>query len=363
MHIYIHIPYCAQLCSYCDFCKKTVDDPKEIDSYLYSLTNEMQERLSGACTADTLYIGGGTPSRLGFAQLSTLFSLLANHSPLVPGGEYTMEVDPCTLTAKQLELLASTSINRISIGAQSWNDQILEEMGRIHRVSDTEQLIADLKAAGFRNISIDLIVGWPNQTTDDIQQALTAIARLDIQHVSIYMLMLEQGTPLEADVNVGEVALPTDDLSATLYETIQQGLTDFGFRQYEISNFAKPGFESQHNLAYWSHHSHKGFGAGAASLEAETRIQNSKDIDEYVSDWREGRDIEHLSRKDVLNERLMMGLRTPEGIESTAVEHVSAVHIDMLIDKKLLISCDRRIRLPPSGYVISNSIIATLLHD
>jgi len=364
MHIYIHVPFCAQICSYCDFCKTEVSSSTQIDDYLQALDAELTNRSSELRTpADTIYVGGGTPTRLGLHATERFITILDRHITRANECEFSYEADPCTTTRSQLEILFNAGVNRISIGAQSWSPAILKEMSRLHQPEDTDALVAELHDIGFPNISLDLIVGWPRQTEADIHTAITRVSTLGCQHVSTYMLMVEPSTPLSEQIKRGSTPALPDDKASALYHTLRSRLVSDGYQHYEISNFSKPEYSSRHNQGYWEHRDHAGFGPGAVGLTHGIRRHNTRDIAAYLLDPIESATHETLTAIDLRNEHLMLGLRTSSGVDSNLLKHVSPARLQHFIDAGYLIGDDTRLAVNPEHYMVSNNIISELFES
>lgn len=254
--IYIHIPFCSSICTYCDFCKLYYDK-KFINDYLNSLNNEIRMNYNGE-KVSTIYIGGGTPSTLDIEELKYLFKIIEiiDKSELV---EYTIECNIEDLTIEKLKLFKENGINRLSIGVQSFNDKIIKILGRNHNKKMVIDMIGEAKRIGFNNINIDLIYGIYGQTLDDLNNDIKEFIKLDIPHVSFYSLIIEPHTKLYID-SFKEI---DEDLNIQMYERINQVLKDNKYIHYEISNYAKEGYESKHNLVYWHNEHNYGFGLGA----------------------------------------------------------------------------------------------------
>ena len=363
MHIYIHVPFCAQICSYCDFCKTEVASPDDIDSYLDALDAELSNRKAELTRpAETLYIGGGTPTRLGIEATKRFIEILDHHIGRTDTCEFSYEADPCTTTRSQMEYLYSAGVNRLSIGAQSWSPTILKSMSRLHQPDDINALVHELKDIGFCNISVDLIVGWPNQTEHDIMASINELAQLDCQHVSTYMLMVEPDTPLSERIGSGATLPLQDEDAVSLYHQMRRALISDGFEQYEISNFAKSGFISRHNQAYWHHQNHLGFGPGAVGLNNHVRRHNTRDINRYVREPVSSASSETLSSTELRNEKVMLSLRTASGVGQQQLEHVDSTRLQNQIDAGHLVKHDDRVVLNPEFYMVSNHIISELFH-
>ena len=261
---YIHIPFCSHICYYCDFNKVFIEG-QPVDEYVDLLVREMQLRAEAhpISPLETLYIGGGTPSTLTPKQLATLFEGIHRYLPLEKNCEFSMELNPDDGQMERLEVMKEYGVNRISMGVQSFNDELLKKIGRKHSKKTVLQTIGNARKLGFENISIDLIFRLPQQTIQDFEDSLKIAMELDLPHYSIYSLILEQKTVFYNLMRQGKLPLPSQDEEADMFQLAMDSMESFGRHHYEISNYALPGFESRHNLHYWKADEYLGFGAGA----------------------------------------------------------------------------------------------------
>ncbi len=312
--LYIHIPFCRQKCRYCDFasfaCKENL-----IDSYLCALDQEAS--FFPNQQFDTLYIGGGTPSILSVNQLDVLCEIIGRRfAPVATFTESTIEANPESLSLEKLKLLKQAGINRLSLGLQSMNDDVLKYIGRVHDVKTFLSAYDRARKAGFENISIDLIAGLPNQSEEDFLQGLNQVLDLQPQHLSVYGLQVEEGTPFYQ-----EGIQADEDFLRKELEKIHFVLKEAGFKHYEISNFARSGFESKHNLSYWKNHDYLGLGSAAASFQKGERRSNTPELGEYLRRMHFGVSAvefsEKLTGKAKEGEQIMLGLRMLDGIKLT----------------------------------------------
>ncbi|MBI5179387.1 MAG: radical SAM family heme chaperone HemW [Nitrospinae bacterium] len=307
--VYIHIPFCRSKCVYCDFASFAGMDHL-MEPYISSLVTEIGH--AHPMTADTLYIGGGTPSHLPASLLENVMGAFNNKFRLADGAEMTIEANPHSASREMLETAKKLGMNRLSIGIQSFNDRLLKTLGRPHTANDAVDTIAQARSAGFANISLDLIFGVPGQSAADLIADLEKAVALSPEHLSVYQLTLEEGTPLEEMVEKGKVMMPDDDEQLAMYESTVDFLKKAGYRQYEISNFAKPGKECRHNLAYWMGDEFAGFGSGAHSFTEGVRYANPDDPEDYIRDVTVGGEsgVEILTDdKDKIIDFLLMRLR------------------------------------------------------
>lgn len=302
--LYIHIPFCQHLCAYCDF-PKAYYEKKQADDYLCALLNEIEEYQVESCP--TIYIGGGTPSALSLDQLDKLLSAVA---PLLQeNGEFTMECNMENTDPEKLALFQKYGVNRLSFGVQSFQKDLLEEMGRHHQKEDVMRILHLAREMGFQNINIDLIYGFPKQTIEDIKRDISFFCKLRVPHISIYSLTISPHT-LFAIQQVEE--RDQDDLRL-FYDTIFAHLQQAGYQRYEVSNFALPGYASRHNQYYWRNDEYIGVGAGAHGYLQGIRYENTKSIPYYIKGKRVIRQ-EKVAKKDQMLYEVMLNLRTMEGI-------------------------------------------------
>ena len=310
--LYLHIPFCARRCNYCDFetSAASFDDPL-LDVYTENLIDDI---LSASCEGllfeiKTIYIGGGTPTFLGLKRLEDLIGTISSNINLRPETEFTVEANPESLTAEILHGLANLGVNRISIGIQSFNDSELHCLGRIHDAKKAE-LALELAAEHIQNVSIDLMCGIPQQDASSWQNTLDRAVQSGVKHISVYPLTLEQGTPFSLWESEGKISLPDEDRQAELMELAALILPQKGFRRYEVASYAQPGFECRHNIAYWTGLPYIGLGRGAAGM------RERADIRERLLN---GEVIEVLSLQEAMLEDLMLGMRMSCGVSFESV--------------------------------------------
>lgn len=311
---YVHIPFCTQICYYCDFSKVFIKN-QPVDAYLQALIREF--RSYDITELRTLYIGGGTPTSISAVQLDYLLTELIRDLNLNTLEEFTIEANPGDLTVDKIEVLQKSAVNRVSLGVQTFNDKHLKRIGRSHNEAQIYSTIDALKTAGFQNISIDLIYALPGQTMDDVRSNVAKALSLNIPHLSLYSLILEHHTVFMNKMRRGKLHLPTEDLEAEMFEYIISEMERNGFEHYEISNFTKPGFESRHNLMYWENVEYYGVGAGASGYLDGIRYRNRGPIEHYLKGVSEGNarlSEEVLSKNEMMEEELFLGLRKKEGV-------------------------------------------------
>lgn len=317
---YVHIPFCTQICYYCDFSKVFIKN-QPVDSYLEHLLEEF--RSYDIQKLRTLYIGGGTPTALSAPQLEVLLNGLTKNLDLSVLEELTIEANPGDLDADKIAVLKNSPVNRVSLGVQTFDDKMLKKIGRSHLEKDIYENIDRLKLAGFDNISIDLIYALPGQAMDQVKENVAKAISLDIPHMSLYSLILENHTVFMNRMRRGKLPLPKEELEAEMFEYIIAELEQAGFEHYEISNFSKPGFESRHNLMYWDNAEYYGIGAGASGYVNGVRYKNHGPIRHYLNAVEAGDariTEEHLSQKEQMEEEMFLGLRKKSGVSIARFE-------------------------------------------
>lgn len=328
--VYIHIPFCKQKCFYCDF-PSFAGRERFIDNYLAALGWELElaaEKYGeqGRLKPATVYVGGGTPSLLTLTQMEGLFAAIDKHINLDFVDEFTIEANPGTLTVDKLRLMKAAGVNRLSIGVQSLDDDCLKKIGRIHTVQEAVESVRMAQEKGFDNISIDLMYGLPGQTMETLKASVEKALTLDVQHISIYGLQLEEGTVFSRQQEMGKLQLPDDEQVEMMYDYITEVLPLNDYTRYEISNYALPGFESKHNCLYWQDVSYLGFGAGAHSYWQGSRYENPADIEQYISRISGGEILgymeEQVGEKEHMEEFCFLGLRMTSGIKKGKFKEV-----------------------------------------
>jgi oxygen-independent coproporphyrinogen III oxidase len=379
--IYIQVPFCQTKCTYCNFHTGVVSR----DRYqLYA--NAVCGEIAGATqarqpAADTIYLGGGTPSLLDAAALAEILGAL-RASFLLEAPEITLEADPETITPEKANSWRASGFNRTSLGVQSFNDRELQTTGRMHRRADIARAAEILRTAGFENISMDLIIGLPHQTRESWEQSVSELLDLRPEHISIYMLEVDEGSHLGKESLAGGTrysapAIPSDDAQAEFYDSACMRLATAGYDHYEISNWALAGRRSRHNLKYWQREPYLGLGAGAHSFDGKTRWANIHDSARYVAIIEQGisprEQIEPVTPEQALEEEFFLGLRQLDGIDLAQIARRYAANgtsarltkireqVDSLRAQRLLIFEAGRLRVAPDRLTISNSILAELL--
>ncbi|MCQ2323497.1 MAG: radical SAM family heme chaperone HemW [Paludibacteraceae bacterium] len=358
--VYIHIPFCKSRCQYCDFYSTTQLHRQE--EYIDTILREIDIRQTELQSHDieTIYFGGGTPSLLDPKYVDLVLKKIAyvKHTLSM---ECTLEANPGDLTPQKLLQLRAIGINRLSIGIQSFNDRLLQLIGRRHNAAQAIQVVHDAQAAGFDNLSIDLIYGLPTQTMDDWKQTIQTAFDLNVQHISCYCLSYEDNTPLTRLLEAGKINEIDEDTENEMYDYLCTTLKANGFIHYEVSNFAKPNFQSKHNSNYWNNTPYIGLGAASHSYDGLSRSWNPSDLDAYIEGVQAGtlvREQETLTPEQIHEEQIMLGLRTNQGIDLNLVQPSKA---QAWIQRGLLTQQNGRLIATQSGLHILNCIIEDLL--
>ena len=361
---YVHIPFCTQICYYCDFSKVFIKN-QPVDSYLEHLLEEF--RSYDIQKLRTLYIGGGTPTALSAPQLEVLLQGLTKNMDLSALEELTIEANPGDLDEDKIAVLKNSPVNRVSLGVQTFDDKMLKKIGRSHLEKDIYENIDRLKLAGFDNISIDLIYALPGQTMEQVKENVAKAIGLDIPHMSLYSLILENHTVFMNRMRRGKLPLPKEELEAEMFEYIIAELERAGFEHYEISNFSKIGFESRHNLMYWDNAEYYGIGAGASGYVNGVRYKNHGPIRHYLSAVEEGNariTEEHLSQKEQMEEEMFLGLRKKSGVSMARFEEKFGRSFDELygeivrdlVQKGLMQIEGDRVRMTKRGLFLGDTV-------
>ena len=281
--LYVHIPFCLSKCVYCDFVSYTGRE-NLFEPYVGALIKEIKHRAPRFSDRvfDTVYFGGGTPTLLPSALTADIMSAIKDNFAVAADAEITTEANPATIDGKKAEVYLNAGFNRVSVGMQSADDKTLAFLGRAHNARQFEETVKTLKTAGFDNINADFMLGLPGQTQAAVGETVDYLDRLGVRHISAYSLILEKGTPLYSDVKKGKTVLPDDDFTVDLYDAFFSAALRAGFGRYEVSNFAKKGYECRHNLGYWDRKQYLGLGLGASSLVEEQRFHNTSDMRKYM---------------------------------------------------------------------------------
>ena len=371
--LYIHVPFCRSKCQYCDFYSMATKDDKLIDGYLDAVCDHIKEagELAPGYKVDSIYFGGGTPTFFGADGMAIILTTIRRNFDVDNNAEITFEANPDSVSDRLLHRLRAEGFNRVSLGIQSDDDEMLKKLGRPHTYSQAVTAYHKIRKAGFKNVSVDLMYGLPGQDLMDWQETLDNVLRLLPEHISCYALKIEEGTPFYEYKDM--LNLPDDDTQAEMYLTAVEALRSRGFRQYEISNFCRKGLVSKHNMKYWTGGEYLGFGPAASSDFAGKRFTLKRDLQAYISGIRDGGDImeemEEIPMRERAGEYLMLRLRTSQGIDPQEYEKLFLLPFAPLED--VLEKCRRmftatqtdtgRWVLTPKGYLVSNDIITDLL--
>ncbi|MCI8957391.1 MAG: radical SAM family heme chaperone HemW [Eubacterium sp.] len=403
LEIYIHIPFCVKKCDYCDFLSMRTDENAKRE-YVSALVREIElsrEKMKDYLV-DTVFIGGGTPSILNGKLIENIMKTLRENSTISEDAEITIECNPGTVTREKLQSYRNAGINRISFGLQSANDEELKNIGRIHNYEQFEESFRLARAEGYDNINIDIMSALPGQSVESYVQTLDKVIQLQPEHISAYSLIVEEDTPLNERVqeaaDKGMDILPDEETEREMYYLTERKLNEAGFHRYEISNYSKAGYECRHNIGYWKRVEYLGFGLGAASLYQDTRYNNTYDIDKYIGLLLDGRDeknyyggndffhddiwnitedalsvlegkIQRLTRKDMMEEFMFLGLRMIGGISvkefekkfGRSYDSVYGEVTEKLITHGLIEKNENNVRLTKRGVDVSNYAMSQFL--
>lgn len=322
--IYVHIPFCKQRCSYCDFISYC-DKNDLIEKYIKALKQEIENSSVNEYEISTIYIGGGTPSYIESKYISEILKTIKQKYNISRNVEITIEVNPGTATKEKLRDYVEAGINRISIGLQSCNNNLLKMIGRIHTYEEFLSTYKLAREVGFKNINVDLMIGLPNQTLDDVKKSLEEISKLNPEHISVYSLIVEEGTPIEKKIADGQLKLPNEELEREEYWEVKKFLESLGYKHYEISNFAKTGYESKHNLNCWEQKEYLGFGAAAHSYMKKTRYSNTENIEKYINQEMQSKQLhivhEVQKEEEQKKEYMLLGLRKIDGVQISSFKN------------------------------------------
>lgn len=372
--IYIHIPFCVKKCRYCDFNSYKIDIEKK-KRYIKALEKEIEiySKMDNKIKIDTIFLGGGTPSILKPDEIESIFEKLNSSFDISEDAEITMECNPGTLDEEKLNAMKKSGVNRLSIGLQAVQNDILEYIGRIHTFEEFEKTYNLVRKCGFDNVNIDLMYNLPNQREKEWMETLEKVVSLNPEHISAYSLILEEGTELCDMYERGEFTLSGDDTDIKMYRYTIDYLKKNGYMQYEISNYAKPGKECRHNIIYWKCDNYIGLGAGASGYIGNRRYSNIPEVDEYNETIEAGKlpvlSEEVLTDEEKFEELVFMGLRMNEGVLYEDFEKISGIDIRKYrkeiierLKKDNLIECDEnRIKLTQSGREISNKVFLDII--
>ena len=385
LELYVHIPFCVRKCAYCDFLSAPADT-QERTLYIDALTEEIRARKNdfNAYRVSTIFLGGGTPSILEGDDSARIFRALQENFDISDDAEITMEVNPGTVTEEKAASWRKSGVNRLSIGLQSADDRELKMLGRIHTYREFLDTWKIVREAGFENVNVDLISAIPGQNLRSWSETLRKVADLGPEHISAYSLIIEEGTPFYErygdepgeDENNGNhlPPLPDEDTEREIYKATEKILAEYGYHRYEISNYAKTGYECRHNLGYWERKEYLGLGLGASSLISECRFHNTADMGKYLRLYENAgtdicEDIEHLSVEDQMEEFMFLGLRKTVGISvddfrkafGKEIREVYGEQMRKLEEQRLIEYSGNRVRLTERGTDISNYVFSEFM--
>ena len=366
--LYIHIPFCKSRCIYCGFFSTTMLDLRQ--QYVDALCQEMKMRCQGAENISTIYLGGGTPSQLTTDQLRQILLRAYIYNKVEKDAEVTIEVNPDDVTERFANDLTQLPVNRISMGVQTFDDKRLRFLHRRHTAEQVTTAVDRLRAAGIKNISIDLMYGFPGETIADCEADIAKALSLQVEHISTYCLIIEEDTQLQQMLQQGNITETEEELERQMYETIINRLEDGGYEQYELSNFARPGFHSRHNSSYWDGTPYIGIGAAAHSYDIESRSWNIADIKQYIQGMANSQRIyeeERLDSDTRYNDAITVALRTSRGLDLQALspkhrtyclENAQRYLDDGLLER----TQDNHLRLTRRGLFVSDMIMSNLIY-
>lgn len=370
--IYIHIPFCVKKCLYCDFLSFSNKDDVW-SGYVDALLREIRSSKYSK-TVDSIFLGGGTPSVMDSYYIEKLMSEVFSRFNISKNCEITMEINPATLTRDKLKGYVNAGINRISIGMQSTIDEELKELGRIHKYKDFLKAYDDVRNAGIKNVNVDIMSAIPRQTIKSYEKTLNRIIDLKPEHISSYSLIVEEGTPFYDMYENGKLMLPSEQDERIMYHMTNDILKCSGYSRYEISNYSLPDYESRHNIKYWTRQDYLGLGLGAASLVGNERYSNTSDLKYYIENagYRDiKQDMENLTKKDIVEETMYLGLRMMSGVNKekffedfgVSLEKIYGNVIKKLEREKLIRNEAESLVLTEFGVDVSNRVLAEFLLD
>lgn len=360
--IYIHIPFCAKKCDYCDFISYS-NCSNKIEEYVQALKKEINN-----CTdiydVNTIYIGGGTPSFIESRYIAEILATIQEKFNVLNNAEITIEINPGTVNKEKIIQYKRAGINRISIGLQSANDDLLKEIGRIHNFEQFVETYNLTRQVGFNNINVDLMLALPNQTEKVLEESVKEVLKLNPEHISIYSLILEEKTKLYNKVQTGKIELPSDDTERKMYWKVKKMLESKGYIHYEISNFAKKGYESKHNMNCWKQEEYIGFGLAAHSYLNKKRYSNIENLEQYINGKNTKIIHEVQNKKDEQNEYMMLGLRKIDGVSISKFKekfiqnpiYIYRKELNKLVEEQLIQIDMDSIKLTEKGIDFANIV-------
>lgn len=375
--LFVYIPFCATICTYCDF-NVYARREGEFDAYVDAVVREIHvtaNAMNAPRVAATLALGGGTPSILSAEQLEKIVAAARANFTFEAGAEWTLEANPGTVDLDKLRALREMGFTRLSLGVQTFDDARLLQFNRHHSVAESYEAFELARQAGFENINVDLIYGLSGQTLEQWRDTLDRVLAFQSEHLSLYGLQVEERTVLKKQIDLGRIAMPDADVAADMYELAVEKLGAAGFTHYEISNFAKRGYESRHNKVYWLNHPYFGFGAGAHSSWMGERYENVKLPHDYIRRLESGHSVvmtrEKISRAMEMAETIFLGLRLAEGVtwarfQKRFGEDARAVYVEpitLLRGLGVLVADEERMRLTEQGMLVSNQILWRFMPD
>lgn len=368
--LYIHIPFCKKKCDYCDFIS-FANRNNMIEKYINAVKCEINSysNYKEEYEIKTIYFGGGTPSYIESKYIVDILNNIKNKFTVLKNAEITIEINPGTVDRKKLEDYIGSGINRVSFGLQSVDDKLLKNIGRIHNFEDFLYSYNLAKEVGFKNINVDLMIGLPTQNIQDIEKSLNKLIELSPEHISVYSLILEEGTPLEIKVKNKELYIPSDVQERNMYWKVKEELEKNGYIHYEISNFSKIGYESKHNVSCWKQEEYIGIGVAAHSYINNKRYSNTDNLEEYIKNSEDNineiREIHEVqNKKDKMNEYMILGLRKIQGIKISEFKnkfidnpiYIYREQLNRLATQGLIIIDEDNIRLTNKGIDLANLV-------
>ena len=378
--LYIHIPFCKRKCEYCDF-KSYAGKEELVDEYIKWLKYEVKEvgegnrldyenNLDKLAIVKTIYIGGGTPSLIDSKYINEILEVVKQNYTLENDLEITIEVNPGTVNQEKLEQYKKSEINRLSIGLQSTHDRLLKKLGRIHNYEEFLNTFELARKVGFENINVDLMLGLPEQSIEDLKESVEEVIKLNPEHISVYSLIVEEGTPFYKKLEENELDLPEEEIERKMYWTVKQELEKAGYIHYEISNFAKAGFESKHNLSCWNQEEYIGFGTSAHSYTNNVRYSNIDSMEEYIKKKKKESEADNFvfhekqNEDSKMKEFMMLGLRKKEGVSIKEFKNrftlnpifVYRKELEKLVTEELIEIDGDKIKLTNKGLDLANLV-------
>ena len=371
--LYIHIPFCDHICTYCDFPKLLTKGQRHAE-YIEALIQELKlyQQNVGFSNLQSIYIGGGTPTALSVEQIQPVFDFLTEQIQMNQIQEFSIEANPENLTRDKIQYLKAQGVNRFSLGVQTFHESLLKRIGRKHQAQEVIQAVANLKQCGIKNINLDLIYAIPGQTLDELRDDLRHVISLEVEHISAYSLIVEEHTQLYLAYMRDQIELTDNEIEAKMYEVTIETLTEAGYEHYEISNFAKSK-PSLHNQWYWKNETYIGVGLGAHGYVKGQRYQNTRSINTYIELLKDGKlpmiESHALTKEEMIEEEMFLGLRLLKGVNLKAISDKYDVNIDEiygkafeeLIQKGYLEQKELNVRLTPSGLLMANEVFEQFL--